>query len=112
MKKRKIRELLHGSPMEWPKNMSMEMHRVIGKLHADAVVSVVCEWENAADASQARATLSAARRQSQQREHSVTFISKIQFVVKASLRFIQCLFAQANLRALNIQNQYQFSFAD
>lgn len=110
MKKRKIRESLQGSPMEWPKTMSMDMIRTMDQLPADAVVSVVCEWEDINDAVQARATLSAARKQSHEREHSVTLISQVMFVVKATLRFIQCLLAQANVRALNIENSYRLSF--
>ena len=111
MKKRKIRELLHGAPMEWPKNMSMDMIRTMDQLPADAVVSVVCEWEDINDAIQARASLNAARKQSHQRELSVTLISRAVFVVKASLRFIQCLLAQCNVRALNIENANRFSFS-
>lgn len=111
MKKRKIRESLHGMPMEWPKTMSLDMLRTMDQLPADAVVSVVCEWEDINDAIQARATLHAARKQSHQREHSFTFINKAMFVIKASLRFIQCLLAQANVRALNIENGRNLSFA-
>lgn len=111
MKKRKIRELLHGSPMEWPKTMSMDMIRTMDQLPADAVVSVVCEWEDINGATQAHASLSAARKQSHEREHSVTLINRVMFVVKASLRFIQCLLAQCNIRALNIENSYRFSLS-
>lgn len=111
MKKRKIRELLHGTPMEWPKTMSMDMIRAMDQLPSDAVVSVVFEWEDDHGATQAQATLSAARKQSHQREHSVTLISRVMFVVKATLHFIQCLLANANVRALNIENSPRISFA-
>ena len=110
MKKRKIRESLHGSPREWPKTMSLDMIRTMDQLPADAVVSMVCEWDDINDATQARASLSAARKQSHQREHSVTLISRVMFVVKASLRFIQCLLAQCNLRAVTIESGHRFSF--
>ena len=32
MKKRKIREELHGMPLEWPKTMSFDILRTIDKL--------------------------------------------------------------------------------
>lgn len=111
MKKRKLRESLHGIPMEWPKTMSLQMMRTMEQLPADAVVSVVCEWEDFKDIDQTRAVLSAARKQTQEREHSITLLTQAMFVIKATLRFIQCLLAHADVRAINISHSDGSSFS-
>ena len=70
---------------------------------ADAVVSVVCKWEDQSDRNRVQQTLNATRKQAHEKEYSWTPLNGVMFVIKATLRFIQYLFAQANVTAINIE---------
>ena len=102
MKKSKWRPALQGDYLEWPKTMDWAMINTLENLPSDTVVSVVCAWEDGADDTHAAEALSYTRRQAQEKEHSMTTISRFMFVVKATLRFIQCLLQDFKVRALNI----------
>ena len=102
MKKNKLRPTPHGDYLEWPKTMDWSMVKTLEHLPSDTVISVVCTWEDGADDTHAAEALSYTRRQVQEKEHSMTPISKLMFVVKATLRFIQCLLNDFKVRALNI----------
>jgi len=103
MKKRKYREALNGHPMEWPKNMPAEMVNKVQRLSGDTVVFLVCEWVIPLS-NTTKKDISATRRQAQEKECSVTSLGHMTYLIKASLRFIQCLLAQCDVRPLKIQD--------
>lgn len=103
MKKRKIRALLHeGRPAEWPKHSDGAWLAEAHRLPQDAIVSVVCELSDT-DYQTMVQSLSQARREAHQKEYSWTLLNKAMFVIKASVKFIQCLLNQSNIKPVKFQ---------
>ncbi len=101
MKKRKMRERLRGTPMEWPKTLHRTLLSEVDGLSGDTVVHVVCQWD-AASSPDVAATLSMARKIAREKEYSWAPITRFTFMVRATLRFVQCLLQQS-VQALRIQ---------
>lgn len=101
MKKRKLRESIKGQPLEWPKYMSSKMVQQLDGLPGDIMVTIVCSAEDPS-VHAIRDSLLQTRKQTHQREVQWQPLKGALFVIKATLRFIQCFLWQSNATAINL----------